>query len=312
MLALIFPGQGSQTAGMGKALASSFDVARRTFDEADEALGLRLSTLCFEGPDEALKKTEITQPAILTVSTAVHRVLMAERPELRPTFVAGHSLGEWSALVAAGALTFVDAVRLVHERGRAMQSAVPLGEGAMSAVLGVGPDVVIEACAKIEAELGGVVRAANFNAPEQTVISGSKAAVEAASKALAASGAKLTVLPVSAPFHSPLMAPAARSVEASLAPITLSALSCPVVTNVEATPNADASRVKGLLVDQVTAPVRWVEIVRFLVSSGVTEALELGPGKVLAGLAKRIDKSLKVTNVDDPTSLAKALELLPR
>lgn len=298
---------------MGKALASSFDVARHTFDEADEALGMKLSTLCFEGPDEALKQTEITQPAILTVSTAVHRVLMQERPELRASFVAGHSLGEWSALVAAGALTFQDAVRLVRERGRAMQSAVPLGLGAMSAVLGVGPEVVVDACAKIEAELPGeCVRAANFNAPEQTVISGSKAAVEAASKALAASGAKLTALPVSAPFHSPLMAPAAKAVEASLAPIAIGALTCPIVTNVEAAPNTDASRAKGLLVEQVTASVRWVEIVRFLVSSGVVQALELGPGKVLAGLAKRIDKSLKVTNVDDPTSLAKALELFPR
>jgi [acyl-carrier-protein] S-malonyltransferase len=300
MVAFIFPGQGSQAVGMGKALAEAHPIARRTFEEADDALGYSISRLCFEGPEEELKRTEITQPAILTASIAMYRVFAEKKPELVPTHVAGHSLGEFSALVAAGAFEFRDAVKLVSERGRLMQLAVPLGEGAMAAVLSVGPEVVTEACKKVEAEMNGaVVRAANFNAPEQTVISGAKPAVDAASRALSEAGAKIMALPVSAPFHCPMMEPAARGLEKALEPITLGALKTPVVTNVEAAANSDVARVKKLLVEQVTAPVRWVEIVRFLVGAGVTEAIEIGPGKVLAGLAKRIDKTLKVSGVEE-------------
>lgn len=313
MLALIFPGQGSQATGMGKSLSEAFPVARRTFEEADDALGAPLSRLCFEGPDSELEKTENTQPAILATSTAVFRVLRGERPDLVPSFGAGHSLGELSALVAAGVLRFPDALRLVRERGRLMQQAVPIGEGAMSAILAVPPEVVTAVCGKVEAEhAGAVVRPANFNGPEQTVISGSKAGVDLASAALSAEGAKVMPLKVSAPFHSPLMAPAARGLEAALAPLELGLYRFPIVSNVEALPGQDNTRTKALLVEQVTAPVRWVEIVRFLASRGVTRALELGPGKVLAGLVKRIDKGLEVLSAGDPASLEKALGALAK
>lgn len=298
---------------MGKALAEAYPEARRVFEEADEALGYALSRLCFEGSTDDLKKTEVTQPAILTVSIAALRALERERPGLVPDLVAGHSLGEWSALVAAGALRFADAVRLVRERGRLMQEAVPLGEGAMSAVLGMAPEAVAEVVARAQAESpDSVVCVANFNSTEQTVISGGRAAVERANAMLLSAGAaKVVPLPVSAPFHSPLMAPAARGLEPLLARVEVSALRAPVVTNVEAAPNRDAARVKKLLIDQITAPVRWVEGVRWMAKSGVTLALELGPGKVLAGLTKRIERGIKVVNVEDPATLAKALEVLP-
>lgn len=298
---------------MGLALCDTYPTARRTFEEADEALGLSLSKLCFEGPEDALKRTEITQPAILTASVALHRVLVERRPELaRPALAAGHSLGEWSALVAVGAMRFFDAVRAVHTRGRLMQEAVPEGRGAMSAVLGLPAERVTAICAEVEASGdGGVVRAANFNSTEQTVISGDAAAVARAGEALNQAGAmKVIPLPVSAPFHCPLMKPAADGLAPVLAAIEIAALGAPVVTNVEAAPNADPDRVKGLLIEQVTAPVRWVESVQAMVRSGVLEGIELGPGKVLAGLVRRVDKSFKVHAVEDPATLDKALAAL--
>lgn len=311
MTSFLFPGQGSQAPGMGQALAEAFPIARQTFEEADDALGFSISKLCFEGPEEELKRTELTQPAILTTSVAALRALGAARPDLAPRYVAGHSLGEWSALVAAGSLAFRDAIRLVRERGRLMQAAVPEGEGAMLAVLGLAPEVVGELCAEVSAATGVVFAPANFNSPEQTVVSGSAAAVALAQTKLTEAGAKRVVpLPVSAPFHSPMMAPAAEGLRMALEPIELGELSVPVITNVEAAPNADANRVKALLVDQVTAPVRWVESMRALVSAGETQALEIGPGKVLMGLARRIDRSLKVSSIEDPASLEKALARL--
>ena len=311
MVTFLFPGQGSQEPGMGKALAAAFPTARQTFEEADEALGFSLSTLCFAGSEAELKRTEITQPAILTASVAALRALKSVAPSLEPRFVAGHSLGEWSALVAAGALAFADAVRLVRERGRLMQAAVPEGVGAMAAVLGLEPEVVAEVCARVAAETGALVSPANFNSKEQTVISGDAAAVSAAGAALQAAGAKkIAPLPVSAPFHCALMKPAAEGLAAALAPIGVSPLAVPVITNVEARPNQDHTRVKALLVEQVTAPVRWVEIVEQLGTLGQARALEIGPGKVLKGLVRRIDKNLEVLNVEDPASLEKAVAAL--
>jgi [acyl-carrier-protein] S-malonyltransferase len=302
MVTFLFPGQGSQSAGMGKALAEAFDAARRTFEEADDALSMKLSALIFEGPSEELVRTEITQPAILTTSVAALRALRSVRPELAPALAAGHSLGEWSALVAVGALRFTDAVRLVRLRGQAMQEAVPVGAGAMAAVIGLEPGKIVTICA----EVGGV-EAANFNAPEQTVISGTAAGVGAACAKLEAEGARISRLPVSAPFHSALMKPAAERLREALASVEIGAPSAPVITNVEAAPNADPARVKALLVQQVTSPVRWVESVRAIVARGETVALELGPGKVLAGLVKRIDKALEVRSIQDPASLEKAI-----
>ncbi len=296
---------------MGKALAESYPEAKRTFEEADDALSMSLSKLCFEGPDEELKKTEITQPAILATSIAAHRALLSERPDLKPVMAAGHSLGELSALVAVGALGFGDALRIVHQRGKLMQIAVPFGEGAMAAIMGLEPEVVREVCATAEKESGSHVAPANFNSTEQTVISGAKAGVEAAKAALKEKGAlKIVDLAVSAPFHCALMEPAARGLGDVLAPVAVASFSCPVISNVEAAPNSDPARVKGLLVAQVTSPVRWVEIVRYMVANNVTRSIEIGPGKVLMGLARRIDRNMKVLNVEDPATLKKTIEAL--
>jgi [acyl-carrier-protein] S-malonyltransferase len=309
MVAFIFPGQGSQAPGMGKAIAEAYPVAKQVFEEADDALGFSLSRLCFEGPDDELKKTEVTQPAILTTSIALLRALEAEQPSLTLDLAAGHSLGEWSALVAVGAIRFRDAVIAVKERGRLMQESVPLGEGAMSAVLGMALEKVTEIVRAVQGETkDAVVCVANFNSLDQTVISGHKRAVEAASKALVeAKAMKVVALPVSAPFHSPLMTSAAEGLERVLSSLQVGPMRAPVVTNVEAKPNQDPARVKKLLVEQVTSPVRWVEIVRHMAQSGVTQALEIGPGKVLAGLVKRIERGVKVANIEDPASLKKAL-----
>jgi [acyl-carrier-protein] S-malonyltransferase len=313
MVALLFPGQGSQKVGMGKALAEAYPVARQTFEEADAALGFALSAVCFEGPEEALKRTEHTQPALLTVGIALWRVLSQLRPGLKLEAAAGHSLGEWTALVAVGALDFADAVRAVRERGRLMQEAVPVGMGAMKAVLGLDAEKIRAICAEVEAGAGGeLVRPANFNTQEQTVISGHTGAVEQAAVALkAAKAMKLVDLPVSAPFHCPLMQPAADGLARTIEGLVVRPLACPVVTNVEATPNADPARVKALLIQQITAPVRWVEVTQALVALGVTDGVELGPGKVLAGMVKRIDKSLRVLSAEDPDTLAKLVEALP-
>jgi [acyl-carrier-protein] S-malonyltransferase len=308
-LAFIFPGQGSQKAGMGQALAAAFPEARAVFDQVDAALGEKLSTLCFEGPEDQLKLTANTQPSILTVSSAAAAVLA--KAGVRPDFVAGHSLGEYSALVAAGALGAADAAKAVRARGTFMQEAVPAGQGAMSAVLGLAPAKVKEICDAVAAATGGVVSPANYNEPSQTVIAGSAAAVEAAGVKLKEAGAKRVLpLPVSAPFHCALMVPVKARLETVLRGVPWKAPAVPVVTNVEAKANADVARVVPLLVEQVTAPVRWIECVEELARLGVTRVVEVGPGKVLSGLAKRIAPDVEAFNVEDPASLEKTLAAL--
>ena len=297
-LALLFPGQGSQRVGMGAELAREFDVAKRTFDEADDALGFRLSKICFEGPEDELTLTATTQPAILANSIAVLRTLQAERGLGAFDAVAGHSLGEWSALVAAGAIEFRDALRLVRLRGQAMQEAVPAGQGGMAAIMGLQLDAVTACCT--DAAEGGVVSPANMNGAGQIVIAGHAAAVERAVALAKERGGKAKILTVSAPFHCALMAPAAERVEEALASVELHDPKVPVVTNVEAAPNTSGSRIAGLLVRQITAPVRWEASVLRLAELGVTKGLELGSGKVLAGLVKRIAPSIEVTTIGEP------------
>lgn len=303
--AFIFPGQGSQSAGMGKDLANNFAAARAVFEEADDAIGFHLSRLCFEGPEEDLKLTANTQPAILTTSIAALRVFEAEAG-LKPLLVAGHSLGEYSALVAAGAMSFADAVRTVRARGTFMQEAVPVGVGAMAAILGVEPDVLSAICE--EAAQGEVVSPANFNSPGQIVIAGHAGAVNRAIEIAKAKGyRKAMLLPVSAPFHCSLMKPAGERLAASLEGIQTAPLTVPVVSNVEALANSDHQRVKELLVRQVSAPVRWEESVTHMVTQGATRFIEIGPGKILSGLVKRIDKSCDTRNVEDSASLKSLL-----
>ncbi|RME32446.1 MAG: [acyl-carrier-protein] S-malonyltransferase [Deltaproteobacteria bacterium] len=294
MLAFLFPGQGSQATGMGQDLFEQFPVARQIFEEANDALGFDLAGLCFNGPDEKLKLTENTQPAILTHSIAALRVLQQEAG-LEPDLVAGHSLGEYSALVAAGALTFADAVRTVRARGQFMQQAVPVGEGAMAAVLGLDPGTLRSVCA--EAAQGRVVAPANFNSAGQVVIAGHADAVGRAVELAKEKGAKRALpLPVSAPFHCELMKPAADQLAEVLAGIEVADLRVPVVTNVEARPNTDASRVRDLLVTQVCAPVRWEESMQYMVDQGVNRFIEIGPGKVLIGLIKRLARGAVLQN----------------
>ncbi|MFO0597653.1 MAG: ACP S-malonyltransferase [Myxococcaceae bacterium] len=302
-IAFIFPGQGSQAVGMGKALADAFPEAKAVFDAADDALNEKLSTLCFEGPEDRLKLTANTQPAILTVSVAAHAVF-TKRFATAPSFVAGHSLGEYSALVAAQAMSLPDAVRAVRARGTFMQEAVPAGVGAMSAVLGLAPEKVAEICQ--QAAQGQVVSCANFNEPSQTVIAGHAEAVARAGELLTAAGAKRVLpLPVSAPFHCALMQPVVERLGAVLT--TFKDPVVPVVTNVEAAPNTQGARVKELLLKQVTGSVRWIETIQAFEKAGVTKVVELGPGRVLCGLVKRISKSITSFNVEDPASLDKAL-----
>jgi len=302
-VAFVFPGQGSQYVGMAKELFAQFDAAREVFAEADDALGFSLSELCFDGPEADLKLTENTQPAILAASIAALRVIEAETP-LRPAFVAGHSLGEYSALVAVGAFNFRDAVRVVRERGRLMQQAVPAGEGAMAVVLGLEMDAVRALCA--DASQGEVVSPANFNGGGQVVIAGAKDAVARAMVLAKERGAKRVLdLPVSAPFHCQLMQPAAEGLKTALSQISIRPFSVGVVTNVEADVNLDAGRVKPLLIEQAVRPVRWEESVRKLASLGCGGAVEIGPGKILKGLIKRIVPAMEVDTFEAPQDLSK-------
>lgn len=302
--AFLFPGQGSQSVGMGADLVSRFEVARRTFEESDEALGFSLSRLCFEGPESDLTLTANTQPAILTVSVALTRVL--DSLGLRPSFAAGHSLGEYSALVGAGVLPFRDAVRAVRLRGQAMQEAVPSGEGAMAAILGLPPEAVSEACARAAGD--EVVSPANFNSPEQTVIAGHAAAVARASQECLAAGAMRAVpLTVSAPFHCSLMRPAERGLAEHLSAIRFSDPEIPVVVNADAAPVRTGEEARDALVRQVCSPVRWVESIQALRALGVDRVIEVGPGRVLTGLMRRIDRSLSSTSVEDSAGVDAAV-----
>lgn len=303
-IAFLFPGQGSQAVGMGKELADLHPMARQTFEEADAALEYKLSQLCFEGPEEKLRLTEVTQPAILTASVAAWRVL--DDKGLKPAFVAGHSLGEYSAHVAAGTLSFADAVRTVRNRGKYMQDAVPVGVGAMAAILGMDPDRVSAVCA--DASNGEVCEPANINSSEQIVISGNTAAVERAAKLATDRGAKRAVmLPVSAPFHCSLMKPAQDLLAKDLQALTFRRPGVPVACNVDAALLQDADRSRDALVRQVTGSVKWNQSIHLLIAQGVERFIEVGPGKVLSGLMRQIDRSKSASNVGDEASLQKTL-----
>jgi len=307
-IAYIFPGQGSQSPGMGKELADKFPVTRQIFEEADDALGFALSTLCFNGPAEELQLTENTQPAILATSVAVLRAIESEGFP-KPDFVAGHSLGEYSALVAAGSLSLTDAVKTVRGRGRYMQEAVPVGTGAMAAILGSDVETVNAACG--EAAQGQVCSAANINSPGQIVIAGDAAAIDRAIEILKARGAKRAVkLNVSAPFHCALMQPAQDRLSADLEQSQFNDLQRPLVTNVDAKPIKTGAEARDSLVRQVSQPVRWLQSVEFLSSHGVQTFIEIGPGKVLSGLVRQINRELRCLNVEDDSSLRASREAL--
>jgi [acyl-carrier-protein] S-malonyltransferase len=306
-IAFLFPGQGSQAVGMGKDLFEKYPGARQTFEEADDALGYKLSQLCFDGPEEQLRLTEITQPAILTASVAAWRVL--DEKGIKPNFVAGHSLGEYSAHVAAGTLSFTDAVRTVRNRGKYMQEAVPVGVGGMAAILGMDAEAVGVVCN--DAAEGEVCEPANINSPEQIVISGHKTAVERAAKLAGERGAKKAViLPVSAPFHCSLMKPAQDRLSADLNGLTFNHPAWPLVCNVDASQVQDAGNSRDALVRQVTGSVKWDRSVRLLIEKGVETFVEVGAGKVLFGLMRQIDRSRKCVSVGDEASLQKTLEFL--
>jgi [acyl-carrier-protein] S-malonyltransferase len=304
-VAFVFPGQASQYPGMGKELAEKYPAAHAVFEEADKALGFSISKICFEGTEEELKLTANTQPAILTCSVATQRVL-AEKG-LLADFVAGHSLGEYSALTAAGALNFADAVQLVRKRGTYMQEAVPAGVGAMAAILGLSPAVVTDVCKR--AAQGEVCSAANLNSPDQTVVSGHAGAVKRAVELASQAGAKRAViLPVSAPFHSALMTPAQEKLEKDLRNTAFSKLQVPLVTNVDADTVESGAEAREALIRQVTMPVRWEESVRLLIDEGVNTFVEVGPGRVLTGLLRQIERSVSALNVEDEKSLAATVE----
>jgi [acyl-carrier-protein] S-malonyltransferase len=306
-IALLFPGQGSQSIGMGKDLFDKYPIARQTFEEADDALGYKLSQLCFEGPEDQLRLTEITQPAILTASVAALRVLETRIP--KPCYVAGHSLGEYSAHVCAGTFAFADAVRTVRNRGKYMQEAVPVGVGAMAAILGMDLDKVTAVCR--DAAENEVCAPANINSPDQIVISGNTSAVERAAKLADERGAKRAkLLPVSAPFHCSLMKPAQDRLEVDLNALKMQKPGYPIACNVEAAFVTDELRSRDTLVRQVTGSVKWEECMRLLIVEHVETFIEVGPGKVLCGLMRQIDRSKTCLNVADETSLTKTLEQL--
>lgn len=310
MIAFVFPGQGAQRVGMGKSLAERFPICRAAFAEADAALGESLSALCFEGPAEMLLLTENTQPAILAMSVAVWRLV--DSRGVRASFAAGHSLGEYSAHVAAGTLSFADALRTVRRRGRYMQEAVPVGEGAMAAILGLDAEGVARACAETMTELRGrIVTPANLNAPGQVVIAGHADAVARAGERAKALGAKRAIaLAVSAPFHCALMKPAEDRLAPELRALPASDPRIAVVANVDGEPKRDAHASIDALIRQVSSPVRWEQVVTRLIAEGVTTFVELGPGSVLAGLIKKIDRGVQVMSVEDEQSLEAALEQL--
>jgi [acyl-carrier-protein] S-malonyltransferase len=304
-IALLFPGQGSQAVGMGKELADKYPAARQTFEEADEALGYKLSSVCFDGPEDQLRLTEITQPAILTVSIAALRVLETRVP--KPSYVAGHSLGEYSAHVASGTFSFADAVRTVRNRGKYMQEAVPVGVGAMAAILGMDLATVTAVCQ--DAAQGEICEPANINSPEQIVISGNTAAVERAAKLADERGAKRAkLLPVSAPFHCSLMKPAQDHLRSDLDALKLQKPVYPVACNLEADLVTDDLRARDTLVRQVTGSVKWEQCMRLLMAQGVQTFVEVGPGKVLCGLMRQIDRSKTALNVGDEASLTSTVD----
>jgi [acyl-carrier-protein] S-malonyltransferase len=304
-LAFVFPGQGSQSVGMLNALAAEFPVVQETFAEASQALGYDLWQVAAQGPEDKLNQTQITQPAMLTAGVAVWRA-WNQKNGARPAFMAGHSLGEYTALVCAGALAFRDAVQLVADRGRFMQEAVPAGQGGMAAILGLDDDVVRKVCA--DAAQGEVLEAVNFNSPGQVVIAGTAAAVARGAEAARTAGAKrAVVLPVSVPSHCRLMRPAAERLAQRLSAMNIATPTIPVLHNVNVASEATADGIRRALVQQVEAPVRWVETIQAMVASGVTRIVECGPGRVLAGLNKRIDKKAETLPVYDPTTFAAAL-----
>lgn len=306
-LAFVFPGQGAQAVGMGKDFYEKFDMAKKLFDEADEALGYSIKKMCFEGSEDDLKLTANTQPAILIVSVIAAELLKAEG--ITPNIAGGHSLGEYSALVAAGSLKFSDAVKLVHKRGEFMQEAVPVGEGSMAAIIGLEDEIIIDACKK--ASEVGEVQAVNFNCPGQTVIAGTVKGVDKAVEILKSAGAKkAVVLPVSAPFHSTLMKPAAEKLSVELDNVEIKNAAFPVAANFTGELETESEKIKSNLVSQADHPVKWIDCVNSMKNFGADIFVECGPGKTLCGFNRRIDKQIKNFNVENLESLAKTLEVL--
>ena len=306
--AFVFPGQGAQYAGMGRALAEAFSAARDAFAEADEALGFALSSLCFEGPEDRLRLTYYTQPAILATSAAAWRAFASAGGAVAPAFVAGHSLGEYTALVAAGSLAYADALRLVHLRGRLMDEAVPAGRGAMAAVLGAERDALAELCERVSADAGEPVELANVNCPGQLVVSGAAAAVQALATRAAEAGARRALrLDVSGPFHSSLMRPAGARLAAELAKTAVRGARVPVVANVHARPLLAADDIREALAQQVASPVLWEASVTAMAAGGVTDFVEFGPGTVLSGLIRKTAGQVRTWHVEDPETLSQAL-----
>ncbi len=307
--AVVFPGQASQYVGMGKELAEKFDIVDRTLSEADEALRIPVKRLCFEGPEDELKKTYNTQPAIMAVSIAFWKLLRKLKPRIKPSFFAGHSLGEYTALVASSSLNFVDALRLVRKRGEWMQEAVPMGVGAMGAIIGLPLDIVENICS--EASKGEVLTCANINSPRQIVVSGHRSAVERALKMAKERGAKKVVeLKVSAPFHCELMRSVGDRLFEEFRKFEFKDAEIPIIANVDAEPTVRAEDIKRKLKEQTFSPVRWVESVQKMISEGVEAFIEVGPGKVLSGLIRSIDRKVKILRVEDEKTLKETLDFL--